>query len=71
MSQFLIPGFRKPLRIGMKRRRGGILVNVKSSLSSKLFTTFKLLGAVLKSALEKMAVFNHRHKISSSISLVF
>ena len=70
MSQFLIPRFRKPFQIGMKRR-GGILVNVKSSLSSKLFTTFNLPDAVLKSALEKMAVFNHRHKISSSISLVF
>ena len=67
MSQFLIPGFRKPLRIGMKRRTGGILVNVKSSLSSKRFTPFKLLDVALKN----VAVFNHRHKISSSILLLF
>lgn len=52
-----MPGFRKPLRIGINRRRGGILVNVKSSLPSKLLTYFKLLDEVLKSALEKNGCF--------------
>ena len=40
-SQFLIPGFHKPLRMGVSSRRGGILVHINSS-KSKMLTKFKL-----------------------------
>ena len=35
-SQFLIPGFHKPLRMDVSSRRGGLLVYIKSSLPSKI-----------------------------------
>ena len=41
-SQFLIPGFHKPLRMDVSSRRGGLLVYIKSSLPSKMLTKFKL-----------------------------
>ena len=41
-SQFLIPGFHKPLRMDVSSRRGGLLVSIKSSLPSKMLTKFKL-----------------------------
>ena len=41
-SQFLIPGFHKPLRMDVSSRRGGFLVCTKSSLPSKMLTKFKL-----------------------------
>ena len=41
-SQFLIPGFHKPLRMDVSSWRGGLLVYIKSSLSSKMLTKFKL-----------------------------
>ena len=41
-SQFLIPGFHKPLRIDVSSRRGGLLVYIKPSLPSKILTKFKL-----------------------------
>ena len=41
-SQFLIPGFHKPLRMDVGSRRGGLLVYFKSSLPSKILTKFKL-----------------------------
>ena len=37
-SQFLIPGLHKPLRMDVSRRRGELLVYIKSSLPSKMFT---------------------------------
>ena len=45
-SQFLIPGFHKPLRMDVSSRRGGLLVYIKSSLPSKLLTKFKLLNNI-------------------------
>ena len=41
-SQFLIPGFHKPLRIDLSSRRGELLVYIKSSLPCKMLTKFKL-----------------------------
>ena len=41
-SQFLIPGFHKPLRMNVSSRRGRHLVYIKSSLPSKMLTKFKL-----------------------------
>ena len=41
-SQFLILVFHKPLRTDVSRRRGGLLVYIKSSLPSKMLTLFKL-----------------------------
>ena len=41
-SQFLIPGFHKPLRVDVSSWRGGLLVYIKSSLPSKILTKFKL-----------------------------
>ena len=41
-SQFLIPGFQKPLRMDVYSRRGGLLVYIKSSLPSKISPKFKL-----------------------------
>ena len=41
-SQFLILVFHKPLRTDVSRRRGGLLVYIKSSLPSKMLTIFKL-----------------------------
>ena len=40
-SQFLIPGFRKPLRMDVSSRRGELLVYTKSFLPSKTLTKFK------------------------------
>ena len=40
-SQFLIPGFHKPLRMDVSSRRGELLVYIKSSLPSKMLTKFK------------------------------
>ena len=41
-SQFLIPGFHKPVRMDVGTRRGGLLVYIKSSLPSKILAKFKL-----------------------------
>ena len=41
-SQFLIPGFYKPLRMDVSSRNRGLLVYIKSSLPSKMLTKFKL-----------------------------
>ena len=41
-SQFLIPGFHKPLRMDVSSRRGGLLVYIKSSLTSKMLNKFRL-----------------------------
>ena len=41
-SQYLIPGFHKPLRMDVSSWRGGLLVYIKSSLPSKMLTKFKL-----------------------------
>ena len=38
-SQFLIPGFHKPVRMDVSSWRGGILVYIKSSLPSKMLTS--------------------------------
>ena len=36
--QFLIPGFHKHLRMDVSSRRGGLFVDIKSSLPSEMFT---------------------------------
>ena len=41
-SQFLIPGFHKPLRMDVSSRKRGFLVYIKSSLPSKMLNKFKL-----------------------------
>ena len=41
-SQFLISGFHKSLKMDVSSRRGGLSVNIKSSLPSKMLTKFKL-----------------------------
>ena len=41
-SQFLIPGFHKPLRINVSSRRGGLLVYIKPFFPSKMLAKFKL-----------------------------
>ena len=38
-SQFLIPGFHKPVRMDVSSWRGGILVYIKFSLPSKMLTS--------------------------------
>ena len=45
-SQFLIPGFHKPLRTDVSSRRGELLVHIKFSLPSKMLTKFKLLNNI-------------------------
>ena len=42
-SQFLIPGFHKPMRLDITNKRGGMLVYIKSSLPSRVMSNFKLL----------------------------
>ena len=51
-SQFLIPGFYKPLRMDVSSRRGVLLVYIKSSLSSKMLTKFKLFDNIQIISLE-------------------
>ena len=41
-SQFLIPGFHKPVRMDVSSWRGGILVYIKFSLPSKMLTSNSL-----------------------------
>ena len=41
-SQFLIPGFHKPLRVNVSSGSGRLLVYIKSSLPSKMLTKSKL-----------------------------
>ena len=41
-SQFLIPGFHEPMRLGITSKRGGMLVYIKCSLPSKIMPNFKL-----------------------------
>ena len=41
-SQFLIPGFHKPLRMDVSSRRGELLVYIKSSLPSKIINKLRL-----------------------------
>ena len=42
-SQFLIPGFHEPMRLGITSKRGGMLVYIKSSLPLRIMFNFKLL----------------------------
>ena len=42
-SQFLIPGFHKPMRLDITSKRGGMLVYIKSSLPSRIMSNFTLL----------------------------
>ena len=41
-SQFLIPGFHEPMRLDITSKRGGMLVYIKSSLPSRIFSNCKL-----------------------------
>ena len=41
-SEFLIPGFHEPVRLDITRKRGGMLVYIKSSLLSRIMSNFKL-----------------------------
>ena len=41
-SQFLIPGFHVPMRLDITSKRGGMLVYIKSSQSSRIMSNFKL-----------------------------
>ena len=41
-AQFFLPGFHEPLKLDINHRSGGLLVYIKASLPSKIFTKFKL-----------------------------
>ena len=41
-SQFLIPGFHEPMRLGIASKSGGMLVYIKSSLPSRIMSNFKV-----------------------------
>ena len=41
-SQFLIPGFHKTMRLDITSKHGGMLVNIKFSLPSRIMSNFKL-----------------------------
>ena len=41
-SQFLIPGFHEPMRLGIASKSSGMLVYIKSSLPSRIMSNFKL-----------------------------
>ena len=41
-SQFILPGMRKPFRLDVTRRKGGLLVFVSNDISSKYLRSFHL-----------------------------
>ena len=56
-SQFLIPGFHKPLRINVSSRRGGLLVYIKPSFPSKMLAKFKLSQNIKKISKKRQVAF--------------
>ena len=44
--QFLIPGFQEPIRVHITRKRGRMLIYIKSSLPSRIMYDFKLRESV-------------------------